>query len=109
MTRIMRVLAGVVVLTLGLGVGGVWAIAKITIARDGSKPRTLEIRAGEAVQFVNTSGRAAHIWFGENDAVRFYVEKGGSTVKFERPGTYDYTVHVTADKVHSHTGKIVVK
>lgn len=109
MSKVMRVLAGVVVLTLGLGVGGVWAITKITVARDGSKPRTLEIRAGEAVQFVNTSGSTAHIWFGNNDAVRFYVEKAGSTIKFERPGTYEYTVHVTADKAHFHTGKIVVK
>ena len=61
------------------------------------------------MQFINTSGSTAHISFGNSDAVRFYVEKGGSTVKFERPGTYDYTVHVTGDKVHSHTGKIVVK
>ena len=109
MRRAMRVLAGVVMLTLGLGVGGVWAIAKVTVAWEESRPRTIEIRAGEAVQFINASGSTAHLWFGENDAIRFYVEKAGSTIKFERPGTYDYTVHVTAGKVHSHTGKIVVK
>jgi len=109
MRRVIRVLAGVLVLTLGLGVGGVWAIVKVTVARDGSSPRTLEIRTGDAVQFINRSGSTAHVWFGQNDAVRFLVEKGGSTMKFERPGTYDYTVHVTADKGHSHTGTIVVK
>lgn len=109
MRRGMRVLAGVVILTFGLGAGGVWAIAKVTVTREASKPKTIEIRAGEAVQFINTSGSTAHLWFGENDAIRVYVEKVGSTIKFERPGTYDYTVHVTAGKVHSHTGKIVVK
>ena len=109
MSKAMRVLAGVVMLTFGLGVGGVWAIAKVTLAQEGSRPRTLEIRAGEAVQFINASGNTAHLWFGENDAIRFYVERTGSTIKFERPGTYDYTVHVTAAKVHAHTGRIVVK
>jgi plastocyanin len=105
----MRVLAGVVVLTFGLGVGGVWAIVQVTVAREESRPKTIEIRAGEAVQFINASGSTAHLWFGENDAIRVYVEKTGSTFKFERQGTYDYTVHVTAGKVYSHTGKIVVR
>ena len=49
------------------------------------------------------------MWFAGNDAIRFYVGKAGSTVKFEKPGTYDYTVHVTAGKTHSHTGTVVVK
>jgi len=44
-----------------------------------------------------------------NDAVRFYVGQTGSSVKFEKPGTYEYTGHVTAGKVHSHTGTVVVK
>jgi plastocyanin len=109
MRRAMRVLAGVALLTLGLGVGGAWAIAKVTVNREAIRPRTIEIRAGEAVQFVNASGSTAHLWFGENDAVRVYIEKAGSTIKFERPGTYGYTVYVTAGKAHSHTGTIVVK
>ena len=109
MRRVMRVLAIVVVLTLGLGVGGVWAIVKVTVGRDASKPQTIEIGAGDAVQFINASGSTAHLWFGENDAIRVYVEKTGSTIKFERPGSYEYTVHVRAGNVHSHTGKIVVK
>ena len=49
------------------------------------------------------------VWFAGNDAIRFYVGKAGSTVKFEKPGSYDYTVHVTGSKVHSHTGTVVVK
>ena len=39
----------------------------------------------------------------------WFAGKAGSTVKFEKPGTYDYTVHVTAGKTHSHTGTVVVK
>ena len=109
MTKVMRVLAAVVMLTVALGVGAAWAIVKVTVTRDEIKPRTLEIRAGEAVEFVNVSGRTSHVWFGGNDAIRFYVGKAGSTIKFERPGRYDYTVHVQADKAQSHTGTIVVK
>jgi hypothetical protein len=40
----------------------------------------------------------------------FYIGgKGGGRVKFERPGTYEYTVHVSAAKAHAHTGSVVVK
>ena len=59
------------------------------------------------MQFINASGNTAHLWFGENDAIRFYVERTGSTIKFERPGTYDYTVHVTAAKVQAHRKDLV--
>jgi plastocyanin len=105
----MRVLAGVVMLIFGLAAGGVCAIVQVTVAREGNTPKTLQIQAGKAVQFINASRSPAHLWFGENDAIQFYIEKTGSTIKFERPGTYDYTVYVTAGTVHSHTGKIVVK
>jgi len=30
-------------------------------------------------------------------------------VKFDKPGTYEYSVHVTGGKVHTHTGTVVVK
>lgn len=109
MTKVMSVLARVVMLTLVLGVGGAWAMAQVTVTREGTKPGTLEIRAGFAVEFVNVSGRTAHVWFGENDAIRFYVGRAGSTIKFERPGRYEYTVYVQADKPKSYTGTIVVK
>lgn len=109
MRSVMRVLVGLVMLTFALGVDGAWAEAKVTVTREESKPRTVEIKAGEEVRFINASGSAAHVWFAGNDAVRFYVGKAGSNVKFDKAGTYEYTVHVTAGKVHSHTGTIVVK
>jgi plastocyanin len=105
----MKALAGVVVLVAVLGTGEAWAGAKVTVTREENKPQTVEIKAGEEVRFVNASGSTAHVWFAGNDAVRFYVGQTGSTVKFEKPGTYEYTVHVTAGKVHSHTGTVVVK
>lgn len=109
MRRGMSGLAGVVMLTFALGVGGAWAMVQVTVTREESKPKTLEIKAGEAVEFINTSGSTAHVWFGGNDAIRFYVGKAGSIIKFEKPGTYDYTILVPAGKVHSHKGTIVVK
>jgi plastocyanin len=109
MRRAMGVLTGVVVLTFALGVGGAWAETKVTVTREENKPKTVEIKAGEEVRFINASGSTAHVWFGGNDAARFYVGKAGSNVKFDKPGTYDYTVHVTGSKVHSHTGTVVVK
>ena len=107
--RTIRALAGVVTVTFGLGVGGAWAEAKVTVTREANKPQTVEIKAGEEVRFINASGSTAHVWFAGNDAVRFYVGRGGSSVKFDKPGTYEYTVHVTAGKAHSHTGTVVVK
>lgn len=110
MRGIGRGLAGVVMLTVVLGVGGAWAAeTKVTVTREENKPQTAEIKAGDEVQFINASGGTAHVWFAGNDAIRFYVGRAGSTVKFEKPGTYGYTVHVTGSKVHSHTGTIVVK
>ena len=109
MSGTMRMLAGVVMVTLGAGVGAVWAEAKVTVTREANQPQTVEIKAGEEVRFINASGSTAHVWFAGNDAIRFYVGKAGSTVKFDKPGTYDYTVHVTAGKAHSHTGTVVVK
>jgi plastocyanin len=102
-------LAGVAMLAFALGVGGAWAETTVTVTREESKPRTVEIKAGEEVRFINGSGSTAHVWFAGNDAIRFYVGRAGSAVKFEKPGTYDYTVHVTGSKVHSHTGTIIVK
>jgi len=28
---------------------------------------------------------------------------------FDKPGTYEYTAHVSGGKVHAHTGTVVVK
>ena len=96
-------------LMLALGVGGAWADGKVTVTREESKPKSVEIKAGEEVQFINASGGTAHVSFGGSDAVKFYMGKAGNRVKFDKPGTYEYTVHVTGTKVHSHTGTVVVK
>jgi hypothetical protein len=47
--------------------------------------------------------------FAGNDAYMFYVGKSESRIKFEKPGTYEYTAHVSAVKGHAHTGSVVVK
>lgn len=94
---------------LALGVGGAWADAKVTITREESKPQTVEIKVGEYVEFVNAAGGMAHVWFGGNETIRFYVGKGGSRVKFDKPATYEYAVHISGMKAHAHTGTVVVK
>ena len=95
--------------TLGVGVEWVWAQAKVNISREESKPNPVEIKAGETVQFINNTGGTAHVMFAGNDAYMFYVGKSESRIKFEKPGTYEYTVHVSATKGHAHTGSVVVK
>jgi plastocyanin len=83
--------------------------AKIRITREENMPKTVEIKVGQEVQFINNTGGNAHVMFAGNDALMFYVGRGESKVKFEKPGTYEYTVHVSATKGHAHTGSVVVK
>ena len=109
MKRALVTVVGAIVLTLALGVDGAWADGKVTVTREESKPKSVEVKAGEYVEFINVSGGTAHVSFGGGDAIKFYVGKEGSRVKFDKPGTYEYTVHVTGTKVHSHTGTVVVK
>jgi plastocyanin len=95
-----------------LGVGVEWALAqtaKVSITREESKPKTVEIKVGQEVQFINNTGGNAHVMFAGNDAMMFYVGKGESKVKFEKPGTYEYTAHISGVKGHAHTGNVVVK
>jgi plastocyanin len=98
----------VLAMTLMLGLGSAWAEAKVTITREESKPPTIEVKAGQEVHWVNGSGGTAHIAFAGAEGISFYLGKEGR-VKFDKPGTYEYTVHVTATKVHAHKGTIVVK
>ena len=94
------------------GIDVEWAFAqaaKIQITREENKPKTVEIKVGQEVQFINNTGGHAHVMFAGNDALMFYVGKGESKIKFEKPGTYEYTVHVSATKGHAHTGSVVVK
>jgi plastocyanin len=111
MRQVMAAALGASALILTLGAGGAWAQAKVTVTREESKPKTVEIKAGEEVRFINASGQTAHVWFAGNEAIRFYVGTGasGSAVKFEKPGTYEYTVHITGGKTHAHTGTVVAK
>ena len=111
MKKRMVMLAGSALFTLVLAIGGAWAEGKVTITREENKPKDVQVKAGEEVRFINSSGQTAHVWFGGNDAVRFYVPPGsnGAKVKFDKAGTYEYTVHVTGGKVHAHTGSVVVK
>ena len=111
MKKAIAVLVSTFVLTGALGVVGAWAEGKVIITREENKPKDVEVKAGDEVRFINSSGQTAHVWFAGNDAVRFYVPSGsgGAKVKFDKPGTFEYTVHVTAGKSHSHTGTVVVK
>ena len=100
-----------VMLALGLVAQGIaWAGATVKVTRDDNKPDPVEVKVGEEIAFINaTGGGQAHVSFEGNDAVQFYVGHGGSTVRFERPGIYRYTVHISGVKAHAHTGTVVVK
>ena len=95
--------------TVALDLNGAWAQAKVSVTRVENKPKNVEVKVGEEVQFINHSGGIAHVWFAGNDAVKFYVGTSASRIKFDKPGTYEYTVHVSGSKVHAHTGSVIVK
>ncbi len=101
-------LIGAGAMVLALVAGAAWAETKITVTREESKPQKVEVKVGEEVRWVNASGGTAHIAFGGVDGVQFYLGKEGR-VKFDKPGTYDYTVHISGIKAHAHTGAVVVK
>jgi plastocyanin len=91
-------------------VGSAAADAKVVVTREDNKPATVEIKAGEAVTWTSSTGGTAHITFVGNDAVQFYVGgKEGGRVRFEKPGTYEYFVHISGVKSHVHKGTVVVK
>ena len=56
MRSVVRVLVGVVMLTFALGVDGAWAEAKVTVTREENKPKTVEVKVGEEVRFINAVG-----------------------------------------------------
>jgi len=104
-TFVAVVLAGVVTVA-GIGVPGAWAESTIVLGRDDSAPRTLTIVPGDDVRFINATGGRAQLWF--PDGLRLFVEPGGSLVRFDRAGTYDYSVHVSQTKAGAHNGEVVV-
>ena len=91
-------------------VGTAAADGKVLVTREENKPATVEIKAGETVDWTNATGGTAHIAFAGNEGVQFYVGgKEGGRVRFDKPGTYEYFVHVSGVKSHSHRGTVVVK
>jgi plastocyanin len=102
------VLAAVVI--VGLTAGSAAADAKVVVTREENKPATVEIKAGEAVTWTGATGGSAHIVFTNNEALQFYVGgKEGGRVRFDKPGTYEYFVHISGVKSHVHRGTVVVK
>jgi plastocyanin len=109
MKALLKAVALAMLVTAAVDVGEASAQAKVTVTREENKPKDVEIKAGQEVQFINHSGGTAHVWFAGSDAVKFYVGTSASRIKFDKPGTYEYTVHVSGTKAHSHTGTVVVK
>ena len=107
MKRVLGTLA-VLAMTLVLGPGAAWAQARITVSREQNTPEKVEVKAGQEVRWVNATGGTAHVMFAGADGIKFYLGKEGR-VTFDKPGTYEYSVHVTGVKAHAHTGTIVVK
>lgn len=101
----------VVVVAIVLSVVGTAAAAgKVVVTREENKPATVEIKAGETVSWTSATGGTTHIVFVGNEGLQFYVGgKEGGRVRFEKPGTYEYVVHVSGVKSHSHKGTVVVK
>jgi len=99
-----------IMLALGLAAQGIaWAGATVKVTREENKPDPVEVKVGEEIAFINaTGGGQAHVSFEGNDAVQFNVGHGGGHVRFDRPGTYRYTVHISGVKAHAHTGTVVV-
>jgi plastocyanin len=81
----------------------------VTVVDDVNLPASIELAVGEYVTFLNGAGGTAHIVVGDNDAVEFYVAERGSRMRFTKPGTYRYTVHVIGRRPHTHTGTVVVR
>jgi plastocyanin len=81
----------------------------ITVIDDVNLPSKVEVMVGEYITFLNAAGGTAHVAIGDNDAVEFYVGDRGSRMRFTKPGTYTYTVHVIGRRPHSHSGTVVVR
>jgi len=99
-----------VMLAMGLVAQGIASAgATVRVTREDNKPDPVEVKVGEEIAFINaTGGGQAHVSFEGNDAVQFNVGRGGQ-VRFDKPGTYRYTVHISGVKAHAHRGTVVVK
>lgn len=81
----------------------------VTVIDEVNQPAMVEVATGEYVTFLNAAGGTAHVVIGGNDAVEFYVADRGSRMRFTKPGTYTYTVHVIGKRPHTHTGTVIVR
>ena len=110
MRRILLAMLTAVVAVGAAVPGTAWAGATVRVTREANKPDPVEVKVDEEVAFINaTGGGHAHVSFEGNDAVQFNVGHSGSQVKFDKAGTYRYTVHISGVKAHSHTGTVIVK
>jgi plastocyanin len=66
-----------VAIVLMLGIGTACAAAKITVAREESKPQKVEVKTGEEVRWINATGGTAHVQFAGADGISFYIGKEG--------------------------------
>ena len=106
MKRLIRTI--IVAMTLWLGQGAAWAEAKVTVTREENRPSTVEVQVDEGVWFVNASGGIAHVSFGDSP-IQFMVGSPDTSIKFTKPGTYRYDVHISGVKGHAHRGVVIVK
>jgi plastocyanin len=102
------VVAGVLVGLLG-SLPAAWAQVKVTVTREEARPEIVEIQAGQEVEWRNASGETAHVWFDPATPLGFYIGPGGVRVKFGKPGTYRYDVHLSGTRLHIHPGTVIVK
>ena len=104
-SRTLLVAPAIVATFLGMAV----AETTVTVIDEVNRPAQVEVATGEYVTFLNAAGGTAHVVIGGNDAVEFYVADRGSRMRFTRPGTYTYTVHVIGKRPHTHTGTVIVR
>jgi plastocyanin len=102
-------IAALLAITTALGFGPAGAAeTKVRVSREENKPQKVEIKVGDEVSWVNGTGGMAHVEFADT-GLAFYIGGKEGKVKFEKAGTYEYTVHISGVKSHAHTGTIVVK
>ena len=99
MRTTMKVLTVALILALAANIAG--AEGRIRVTREESKPRSLEVRVGKEVRWINGSGGRAHVQFGAVP-LAFYIGGEGVVVRFDKPGTYDYTVHIGYQDTRPH-------
>ena len=81
----------------------------VTVTQETNLPATIEVAAGDYITFLNGTWGTAHIVVGTNEDVQFYIGDQGSRMRFVKPGTYPFTVHLLGRTPHTHRGTVIVK